>query len=219
MTRLSDSEKTVLDQLVQGSLARVGAPGQGGFEGCSLMFLSADFNTGTTRDRDGAPGPFRRKCGRWTEIGKAHKPLRNLGVLSALQGIGARGTVHMDFQDARILGLPARPLPAPVLCYCRRPEARNVALWPLPRYHDLGTQRFLGKTPPDTLAFEDKRDAVVWRGALSGRTRPTRPGGENCMRLIAALEAARTDAGRAPDRRAIATQPALRDGVRPRTGC
>ena len=107
--------------------------------------------------------------------------------------------VHMDFQDARNLGLPARPLPAPVLCYCRRPEARNVALWPLPRYHDLGTQRFLGKTRPDTLAFDDKRDAVVWRGAhYRVRTRPLGPGGKNCMHLIAALETAPTAQDAAP---------------------
>jgi len=198
MMRLSDSENTVLDQLVQGSVARVGPFGQGGFEGCSLMFLSADFCTGTTADRDGAPGPFRREWGRWAETGAAHKPLRSLGVLRAMHDIGVRGTVHMDMQDARNLGLPARPLPAPVLCYCRRPEARNVALWPLPRYHDLGTQRFLGKTPPDTLAFDDKRDAVVWRGALSGRTRPMRPGGRNCMHLIAALETAPTAKDGAP---------------------
>lgn len=190
MTRLSDSEKAVLDQLVKGSAARAGPLGQGGFEACSVMFLSADFDTGSALDRTGAPGPFRRKWGRWAETGPAHKPLRSLGTLNALQAIGARGVVHMDFQDARNLGLPARPLPAPVLCYCRRPEARNVTLWPLPRYHDLGTQRFLGKTPPDALAFDDKRDAVVWRGALSGGTRPLRPGGQNCLKLIAALEAA-----------------------------
>lgn len=198
MTRLSDSEQTILDQLVQGSVARGGPFGQGGFEGCSGMFLSADFRNGTTVGHDGVPGPFRRKWGRWAETGTAHKPLRSLGALRALQDLGARGTVHMDLQDARILGLPARPLPAPVLCYCRRPEARNVALWPLPRYHDLGTQRFLGKTPPDTLAFDDKRDAVVWRGALSGRTRPLARGGKNCMVLIAALEAAPTLSDGAP---------------------
>ena len=156
------------------------------------MFLSADFRTGTTQDRDGAPGPFRRKWGRWVETGAARKPLRSLGALRALQIIGASGTVHMDLQDARNLGLPARPLPAPVLCYCRRQEARNVVLWPLPRYHDLGTKRFLGKTRPDTRVFEDKRDAVVWRGALSGRTRPLRSGGKHCMHLIAALETAPT---------------------------
>ncbi|WP_296642571.1 glycosyl transferase family 90 [Roseinatronobacter sp.] len=196
--RLYDSENAVLDRLVQGSVARVGPFGQGGFDTCSVMFLSADFDSGTTQDRTGAPGPFHRRWGKWAEIGTAHKPLRSLGALTALQGIGARGIVHMDFQDARVLGTEARPLPAPVLCYCRRPGARNVVLWPLPRYHDLGTQRFLGKTPPDMLTFDDKRDAVVWRGALSGRTRPTRPGGRNCMHLIAALETALTARDGAP---------------------
>ena len=198
MTRLSDSEKTVLDRLVRGSVARVGPFGQGGFERCSPMFLSADFDMGTTLDRTGVPVPFRRTSGRWAETAASHKPLRNLGTLNTLQGLGARGMVHLDFQDARTLGLPARPLPAPVLCYCRRPDACNVVLWPLPRYHDLGTQRFLGKTPPDTLAFDDKRDAVVWRGALSGRTRPTRPGGKNCLQLIAALDVAPTAQDAAP---------------------
>ena len=63
MTRLSDSEITVLDQLVQGSVARVGPFGQGGFESCSLMFLSADFRTGTTLDRKRRARPFSAQLG------------------------------------------------------------------------------------------------------------------------------------------------------------
>jgi hypothetical protein len=154
------------------------------------MYLNADFKTGTTRDRFGAEGAFRRKWWRWAQTADGHKPLRSLGVLQALHAIGARGVVHMDLQDARVFGTAKRPIPAPILCYCRLPQAQNIALWPLPRYHDIGTQRFLGKTPPDTLDFDDKRDAVVWRGALSGKTRPLAPGGENCTILLAALGAA-----------------------------
>ncbi|SUZ31014.1 hypothetical protein ROE7235_00745 [Roseibaca ekhonensis] len=194
MTRLSNTEQAFLDQLVSGSQGRRGPLGQDGFGRCSIMFISADFKHGTTRDRDGAPGPFRRKWGRWSEVEKGHKPLRNLGTLSALQAIGARGWVHMDLQDARTLGRPAHPLPAPVLCYCRRPEAENIVLLPLPRYHDLGTQRFLGKTPPDTIAFDDKSDAVVWRGALSGNPRALPSGPRNTRQLLADLDAAKTPA-------------------------
>jgi hypothetical protein len=188
--KVSATEQAFLDQLVSGSAARPGVPGQGSFERCSPMFLSADFKTGTTHDQLGADGAFRRKWGRWAQMADSHKPMRSLGVLQALQAIGARGRVHMDLQDARIFGTMQRPLPEPVICYCRLPEAQNIALWPLPRYHDIGTQRFLGKTPPDTLDFDEKRDAVVWRGALSGKTRPLAPGGKNCMALLSALEAA-----------------------------
>lgn len=194
MTLVSDTEQAFLDDIIAMSLARSGPIGQDGFDRCSIMFISADFDAGTTCDQHGAPAAFRRRGDMWSQEGQAHKPLRNLGTLAALEAIGARGLVHMDFQDARIFGSPARPLPAPVLCYCRRPDARNAVLWPLPRYHDLGTQRFLGKVPPDTLAFDEKRDAVVWRGALSGKTRPLGKGGQNCLRLLAALDTVETGA-------------------------
>ncbi|MCC1481195.1 glycosyl transferase family 90 [Roseibaca sp. Y0-43] len=192
MARLSQAEQGFLEDILSMSRARPGPMGQGSFAQGSVLFQSADFDGGTTRDRTGGVGAFRRDAGQWVQTAEAHKPLRNLGTLQALQTMGAQGVVHMDLQDARILGTPQRPVPAPLLCYCRLPQAQNVALWPLPRYHDFGTQRFLGKTPPDHIAFEDKQDAVVWRGALSGKTRPTGGGGKNCMVLISTLEAAKS---------------------------
>lgn len=198
MARLSHHQQAFLDAVVAASAARPGPVGQGSYGKCSILYQAANFDTGQTHERDGTAGPFRRKWGHWNVDGAAHKPRRTLTTLAALQALGARGVVHMDFEDARPLGLPARPLPGPVLCYCRRPEATHVTLWPLAGYHDIGTQRFLGKTPPDDLAFADKQDAVVWRGALSGKSRPLDGGGRTTRHLLAELSAAKS-ADRAAD--------------------
>lgn len=181
----------MLDALVGASVARQPV-GPGSFDRCSVMYLSADFDRGTTTDQTGQPGPFQRRRGVWHADETVHKPLRNAGALAALQGLRARGVVRMDFEDARLIGTPRRPLAAPVLCYCRRPDAANVVLWPLSRYHDIGTQRFLGKTPPDTLAFDDKLDTVAWRGALSGDPYPLPPVWRSTRLLLADLDAAQT---------------------------
>jgi hypothetical protein len=193
VARLSLQQQAFLDAVVAGSAARPGPVGQGSYQKCSPLYQEADFDTGQTHVRDGTPGPFRRVWGRWKAVGAAHKPRRTLNTLAVLQKLGARGIVRMDFEDARPLGLPTRPLPGPVLCYCRRPEASHVTLWPLAGYHDIGTQRFLGKTPPDDVPFADKLDVVVWRGALSGKSRPLEGGGRNTMRLLADLTAAQDE--------------------------
>ncbi|MDJ0627827.1 MAG: glycosyl transferase family 90 [Rhodobacter sp.] len=92
------------------------------------------------------------------------------GVLNEILGLCRRLPVHVDMEDARKYGTSGTPNPpVPLLAYNRRPEARNVVLWPLPVYHSIGNPLFALPQPVDRLSFEQKADAVGWRGKLAGR--------------------------------------------------
>lgn len=92
------------------------------------------------------------------------------GVLNTCLRLGRGPRLAIDMQDARKFGSGSAPNPkTQTIAYNRRPQARNVVLWPLPGYHDIGLETFAQAETPDDTAFDQKRDAVAWRGNLTGR--------------------------------------------------
>ena len=76
----------------------------------------------------------------------------------------------VDMQDRR-----ARDLCAPdnsyfpTFSFNRTKGARGRILWPLPIYHDLGSDHFLGNITPDFQDWNAKKSTVIWRGITGGR--------------------------------------------------
>lgn len=102
---------------------------------------------------------------------------RITGVLNECISLGRVGPLHLDMQDARRLGLVPDTVPGvPLVTYNRREGAQNLTLWPLPGYHTPGLPNFVHPAPPDPVAWQDKIDAVVWRGDLSGNMRDDKGG-------------------------------------------
>ncbi|WP_195759968.1 glycosyl transferase family 90 [Paracoccus sp. S-4012] len=123
--------------------------------------------------QDGTPFPVRfgqlegrHGCLAQPGVKKAN---RVEGVINEALSSGAASPLRIDMQDCRLYGLKHGDIPdAPVLTYCRRGGAKNVVLWPLPEYHSIGAENFVGAGPCDNVSFEDKLDVLFWRGALSG---------------------------------------------------
>lgn len=93
------------------------------------------------------------------------------GTLNECLRLGRSCELAIDMQDARKFGWSGEPKPdRQILTYNRRPGARNLVLWPLPGYHDIGQVTYATTETPDELEFDQKRDAVGWRGNLSGRS-------------------------------------------------
>ena len=79
--------------------------------------------------------------------------------------------IVIDMQDGRNYGIKSETdLNHPVITYCRRGNAENIILWPLPVYHALDSNKMFGGmgVGNDSTPFAVKLDRAVWRGALSG---------------------------------------------------
>lgn len=77
--------------------------------------------------------------------------------------------LRLDMQDNRLVGASDEmDIGDVVYGYCRRQGARNIALVPLPGFHDIGGSGFVGGLPSDQISFGEKVNKIVWRGALSG---------------------------------------------------
>jgi Glycosyl transferase family 90 len=98
------------------------------------------------------------------------KILRIVGVLNEVLDLGRAQPLRIDMQDSRRFGESDGSNPERViLTYNRRSEARNVALWPLPHSHSIGTDHFAREDLIDHFSFDEKQDRCVWRGNLTGR--------------------------------------------------
>lgn len=94
---------------------------------------------------------------------------RVASVLNDLISCGLNTDIAIDMQDSRRFGIRPAPIPRKkTITYCRRKGADSLILWPLPGYHTIGSDNFLGGYPRDTISFNSKKDIAVWRGAFSG---------------------------------------------------
>lgn len=95
---------------------------------------------------------------------------RLTGTFSEIIALGHQSPLRLDMHDARNYGISAETgVEAPVVVYNRRAGAKNLVLWPLPKYHTLGSRKFVHPAPIDHIPFGEKLDIAVWRGTLSGR--------------------------------------------------
>jgi hypothetical protein len=150
--------------------------------------------SGRAEGPDGVRLPLLR-----TRIGRREVVLAPPGVgpldrvqslLHEALALGAARPFVSDMEDAREAapGVAGSP-PEPWIAFNRRAGAANLVLWPLPGYHALGDWTYAHPRPIDPIAFEDKRDAVGWRGMLSGVPNPrvTVPGRDGPVPLLFAL--------------------------------
>ncbi|MDE9451621.1 hypothetical protein J3R80_14190 [Aliiroseovarius sp. Z3] len=77
---------------------------------------------------------------------------------------------------------------APVFSF-NRPVVKRTGriLWPLPDYHDLEGDAFLGKLDPTRVPWGDKSDLCVWRGGPGNRGRLGRHARGKSIRLLPLL--------------------------------
>lgn len=94
---------------------------------------------------------------------------RVASALNELINYGLSLDITIDMQDARRYGIGSTSYPRKnLITYCRRKGADNLILWPLPGYHTIGADNFLGGYPRDCIPFNSKKDIAIWRGAFSG---------------------------------------------------
>lgn len=80
----------------------------------------------------------------------------------------------VDTQDWRIkqpfIKLPdgRRIMDRPLFTFNRLPELIGAVLWPLPGYHDLDCEEFLGNLDGHRVDWANKKNGFVWRGHLVG---------------------------------------------------
>ncbi|HHW35520.1 MAG TPA: hypothetical protein GXX24_15490 [Paracoccus solventivorans] len=121
----------------------------------------------------------------WSSIGpglegvrfRQRAPELNPKAFRSLQEILAAGAdfdFAVDMQDRRVRSPavqegPEKGTATPVFAFNRLGRMPGVVLWPLPGYHDLGSNGFLGNFGTRLIPWEDKQDRFVWRGSPGGR--------------------------------------------------
>ena len=111
------------------------------------------------------------------------------GALRTILQSGAETDFLVDMQDHRARSvLTDAEKAAPVFCF-NRPTRQRVGriLWPLPRYHDLESNHFLGGLDPHRVAWRDKSERVVWRGGAGNRARLGKHGRGSMIRMVPLL--------------------------------
>lgn len=92
------------------------------------------------------------------------------GALRGLLAAGAKSDLIIDMQDRRLRKIAMEDGNLhPVFTFNREVGDTSRILWPLPKYHDLGTPGFLGPSDWDDVPWPDKQNKIGWRGNLNGR--------------------------------------------------
>lgn len=143
-------------------------------QGLSGLYAEWDGNDTVSR-LDGAKMSIRRVASKGNacfviDRFRAKLP-RVCGVINEICSLGRSMAIRLDMEDSRKFGMPECPNPCePLIAYNRRQQARNVSLWPLPRYHEIGNEDYAQPRSTDPIPFEAKLDRVGWRGNLAGRS-------------------------------------------------
>ncbi len=92
-----------------------------------------------------------------------HRTTRKADLLNELYEAGLKSPLMMDMADA-----VSSDNPFPVFQYNRLDSASNAVLWPLKRYHRIGSKSFC--IPPDASESDlrEKKPMLCWRGVLRG---------------------------------------------------
>ncbi len=137
-------------------------------------------------DMTGQRLAIRRDAAGWYRFDPAYpRLLQPTAMANDIAQVTDRGTYEFDMRDGFLAGADTGPsIGRPILAPNRRDGAKNVFLWPASWLHRLGQTVFLGTSPGDTLAFEDKKDCAIWRGPVSGYA--FEPDGADLTRPVAA---------------------------------
>lgn len=125
-----------------------------------------------------------------------------------IAGVTDRGVYDLDMRDACRIGTgPRFASEGPVIAPSRRPGAANVVLWPMPRYHRLGNNAFLGPDPNAMTPLAARRDRAICLGGFGGYLRGeggpdlNRPASAAIDQMLAADEPQAEEAARQALRR------------------
>lgn len=95
-------------------------------------------------------------------------------ALKDVLAAGADFDFAVDMQDRRVRSPvvtegPDAGCAMPVFVFNRLEGIAGTVLWPLPLYHDLGSDGFLGNFEQHRVPWEMKEPRFVWRGSPGGR--------------------------------------------------
>ncbi|MBB1499004.1 glycosyl transferase family 90 [Paracoccus sp. MC1862] len=101
-------------------------------------------------------------------------------ALKEVLAAGADFDFAMDMQDRRVRSPvvsegPDAGCAVPVFVFNRLESVAGAVLWPLPLYHDLGSDGFLGNFDQHRIPWEMKGPRFVWRGSPGGRNSIGKP--------------------------------------------
>lgn len=137
----------------------------------------------------GAPGEFNgwrledhilRKTG-----GKVNRE-KTAGALFSILDHDPDFSFLVDMADHRTRSLISPDnVVAPAFSF-NRPVSKLTGriLWPLPLYHDVDGEEFLGGLDPDRVPWDEKIDKCVWRGGPGNRGRLGKHGRGKSIRLL-----------------------------------
>lgn len=99
---------------------------------------------------------------------------KTFGSLQEILAAGADFDFAIDMQDRRVRSPtvqdgPEKGKALPVFAFNRLAGMAGLVLWPLPGYHDLGSDGFLGNFESKRIPWEEKVSRFVWRGSPGGR--------------------------------------------------
>lgn len=95
---------------------------------------------------------------------------KHVPVAAEILRYGAGFDFLVDMQDRRARNVLTEDQTClPVFAFNRIAGQGAQVLWPLPIYHDLGSDPFLGNVDPGAVAWGDKKEVMVWRGITGGR--------------------------------------------------
>jgi hypothetical protein len=98
---------------------------------------------------------------------------KSLDSLREILHSGAHGSILIDMQDRRVRSvISPEKRGHPVFCFNRLSNEPGRILWPLPGYHGVKSDGFLGNLDPARIAWPDKADKFAWRGIVGGRANP-----------------------------------------------
>jgi hypothetical protein len=156
-------------------------------EAASGAALSWDARAGLPRGLNGwAVGP---EGTGFVQVGGSSTEEKCTRTLEELRAAGLDFDLVVDMQDRRVRTLRmADRDPFPTVSFNRLVGYSDRILWPLPLYHDLGSDGFLGNIDPKAVAWRDKDSRIVWRGIPGGRSSPKGKVHREKLRLFVVLK-------------------------------
>jgi hypothetical protein len=138
------------------------------------------------------------------QVGGRATEVKYVRSLAEMQAAGADFSMIVDMQDRRTRNLRlADGRVFPTFCFNRLVGVTDRVLWPLPLYHDIEDEGFLGGIDPKAVPWAEKDNRIVWRGIPGGRASPKGEVRSETVRLFYVLK--RHAAGEMSREEALAT--------------
>jgi hypothetical protein len=178
------------------------------------VFVEAASSGGALSWNGAAQAPY--ACNNWVKVSDAEgretitrvdgraTEVKYLRTLEELLAAGADFSLLVDMQDRRTRNLRLQDGRVfPTVSFNRLVGATDRVLWPLPLYHDIEDEGFLGGIDPKAVPWAEKDSKIVWRGIPGGRASPKGEVRSETVRLFVVLK--RHAAGEMSREEALAT--------------